>query len=73
MGRHTDREGHPRGAHEIGTRMKVTKTTMFFLGRLEIFLHIHSVIKRDGTDGRQDQGTGGGVGKRTWPGQDRME
>jgi hypothetical protein len=36
-------------AHAIGTRMKVTKTTMIFLGRLETsFLHIHSVINRDG-------------------------
>lgn len=50
--------------------MKVTKTTMFFLGRLEIFLHIHSVIKRDGTAGGTKGWTDGGW-ERTWPGQDR--
>lgn len=44
--------------------MKVTKTTMISLGRLETFfpLHIHSVIKRDG------MGPDGQAGPRDWTG-----
>lgn len=42
--------------------MKVTKTTMIFLGRLEVFLHIHSVIKRDGTAGGTQGMDGRGLG-----------
>lgn len=64
MGSHTGRGGSPGVRMKFGTRMKVTKTTMFFLGRLETFLHIHSVIKRDGTDWA-DGGTKGPGGLGT--------